>query len=159
MGVRGYNMVVGDIPPLMFSFGLTTKDPSIETNIPDLYLEWGDWGVLWERRKFCFLHKWLDNHDFFWKLFSQLLMKYHKITITCFTLEGNLPASHMIDWCIQTLWKVYLSKIELWNCTIIKRLKFFLTKVKVPFTFSHKMEANVLVVFEIKQFFLLKISS
>ena len=37
--VRGNTLVVRDIPSSMLSFGLTTKDPSIETNKPDLYLE------------------------------------------------------------------------------------------------------------------------
>ena len=29
----------------LFSFGLTTKDPTIETNKPDLYLERGGWSL------------------------------------------------------------------------------------------------------------------
>ena len=32
---------LGTSPPSMLSFGLTSKDPTIETNKPDLYLECG----------------------------------------------------------------------------------------------------------------------
>ena len=33
--------LLGKFPPSMLSFGLTSKDPTIETNKPDLYLERG----------------------------------------------------------------------------------------------------------------------
>ena len=71
------------------------------------------------------------GQDVIFQITLYVSMRKSLNSLTFVTLEGNLLVSHMIDWCIQTLWKVYLSKIELWNCTIIKRLEFLSTTAQL----------------------------